>query len=355
MFFSKSKHRIHIEVQPVPGLERSFRETVQGWRGSDCAFSLPLGNERALWLFGDTFIQNNPAKKSRHGTQIINNSIAIQHGDLLEDEQPLSFHWKHGSESFFTNEKLPGFLWPLSAAQVDGKLYVFNVRIIHPHPEKVFGFQLIGNEIIRIENPGETPDHWIQHDFALPWKKEIGTFGSYVYAQDHHLYIYGFQKKRKTWIKHLKLLVARVDLNEHRDIQDMNQWWFFDASTARWSRDIHLMKPVLNHATTELSVSYSPYLNKYIMISHWIRSRGDIIIRFSDTPYGPFSEPRLIYSCPEKKWDRQYFCYAAKAHPELSLREDELIITYMTNSKSLSKCIDDLRIYYPRFLRITLH
>ncbi|MCI0496264.1 hypothetical protein L0Z72_14755, partial [candidate division KSB1 bacterium] len=79
-----------------------------------------------------------------------------------------------------------------------------------------------------------------------------------------------------------------------------------------------------------------------------------ITVRFSDTPFGPFSEPEIVYHCPEIEWSPSYFCYAAKAHPELADRDDELIVSYMTNSKVLHDCFEDLRIYFPGFIKIVL-
>jgi len=51
-------------------------------------------------------------------------------------------------------------------------------------------------------------------------------------------------------------------------------------------------------------------------------------------------------------WDSSYFCYAAKAHPELSRQDDELIVSYVCNANDFWKMAADARIYRPKFLRL---
>jgi len=349
---------IRTTVVPLSEYERAFREGAkQGWWGSDCAFSLPLGNGRVLWLFGDTFVHDHGNFKSRHGSSMINNSIAIQTGNLLKDRQPLTFYWQRkngGHQSFLVDESSPGFLWPLSAAFVQKKIFIFTVRIVHPDPTKTFGFQQTGCEIIRIENPDDTPEQWQMQFRVLPWQQDLGSYCSNFFFENGCLYIYGYLKDSESWFDPLKFVVARVNLRQNSDLLDLKDWEFFDGVTGEWFSDMKKVRAVFNHSTTEFSVTYLPKLNKYILIANFWKYPHSITIRLSDTPVGPFSEPKIIYHCPETEWSRNYFCYAAKAHPELAEGDNDLVITYMTNSKLLQECVDDLRIYYPRFLRIIL-
>ena len=51
---------------------------------------------------------------------------------------------------------------------------------------------------------------------------------------------------------------------------------------------------------------------------------------------------------------RPVFCYAAKAHPELTATRDELLITYAANSWNFWDLFNDARLYWPRFVRVNL-
>ena len=65
-----------------------------------------------------------------------------------------------------------------------------------------------------------------------------------------------------------------------------------------------------------------------------------------------WSAPRIVFRTPEMSWDKSYFCYAAKAHPELSRQEDELLVSYVCNADNFWKMAADARIYRPQFLRL---
>ncbi|HUC83726.1 MAG TPA: hypothetical protein VL970_00930, partial [Candidatus Acidoferrales bacterium] len=56
---------------------------------------------------------------------------------------------------------------------------------------------------------------------------------------------------------------------------------------------------------------------------------------------------------PEAKWGKDVFCYTAKAHPMLSSSGDELLLTYAANSFEFSNVLNDARLYWPRFVRLT--
>ncbi len=348
--------KIKTKIISLPEYEKSFIQNKQGWLGSDCAYSLPLTKNRVLWLFGDTFINNKGTDlKTRQNSDFINNSIAIQTSELVDTNNPLTFFWnnkKDQTQSFFINSAFPGFLWPLSAIIVSNKLYVFTVRVVQSDSTKAFGFEQTGNEIICIENPNDNPDNWKMDIFKLPWQQHQISFVSYLLKSDDYLYIYGYRRDGKNLFKSLKLYIARINLKHTGNLFDISRWEYLEGVTGKWSEDIAGIKPVFSNSNTEFSVSYLSKFNKYVFIGNSYEPPNAISIRFSDTPYGPFTKPEIIYYCPEAKWNPDYFCYAAKAHPELSDGENDLVITYMTNSKKLQECINDMRIYYPRFLRI---
>jgi hypothetical protein len=62
----------------------------------------------------------------------------------------------------------------------------------------------------------------------------------------------------------------------------------------------------------------------------------------------------LVYRCPEMDWAPKVFCYAAKAHPELTKAPDELLITYAANAWNFWDLFSDARLYWPRFVRVKL-
>ncbi|MDW7679098.1 MAG: DUF4185 domain-containing protein [bacterium] len=349
-------HRLSIKIMEMEEFEKPFRENEQGWLGSDCAFSLPLTDERVLWLFGDTFVAASKSKDSlnREQSKIINSSIAIQKKRIITSKGALRFFWnmqKDQPQSFFQNHKLAGFLWPLSAALVNGKIYVFAVRIVQTDIQSAFGFKQIGNEILCIENPDDTPAAWRIRVSYLPFAETGVSFGAYARLYPPYLYLYGYRKETDDWQGPLNLIIARVTMDGSTDVADYKSWEYLNGENMTWSKDAKRLRPVVRHSRSELSVTYLEALKRYVFVANHWKAPHPILIRLSETPFGPFSEPRTIYCCPETEWDPDYFCYAAKAHPQMVTAKNELVISYMVNSKTLHKCVRDMRIYYPRFIK----
>jgi hypothetical protein len=103
---------------------------------------------------------------------------------------------------------------------------------------------------------------------------------------------------------------------------------------------------------SELSVSYQPTLQQYVLVYSEGGLSEDIVIRLSPTPHGPWTTPNRVYRCPEALRDPRLFCYAAKGHPEISMGRGELIITYVVNSRNFDLLLSDADLYRPKFLRI---
>ena len=346
-------NKLRIDVARLPKYEKPFRQKAPFWLGSDGAFSLPLSRGRVLWLFGDTYVMPKTGGARREDADIINNAIGIQHGPLLARKDPFSFHcrWKGARPSaFFTSCAKKGFLWPLSAALNRGALEIFALRVIHGIRTEVFGFRLVGTELIRVSNPQDDPAKWAMRQYDLSWLAHGAFFGSNVYREGRFLYVYGFQNVRG--LKTSGFVLARVDLEKAAGLHDVKHWEFLDGATGLWFRDIGRMRPIFNDANAEMSVIRLPKLGKYVMTGFTWKGGSKITLRIADTPYGPFSAARAVYDCPETKWSRNYFSYAAKAHAEMSPSGDALIMSYMTNSSQIQECFDDMRIYIPQFLRV---
>jgi hypothetical protein len=103
----------------------------------------------------------------------------------------------------------------------------------------------------------------------------------------------------------------------------------------------------------EYSVTYLPSLKQYIAVYSEEGLSKNILLRLSPEPEGPWGKPMTIFQCPEAEWDESIFCYAAKAHADLSQSPDQLIITYIANSVDFDRVTNDVRLYRPRFLQVT--
>ena len=97
---------------------------------------------------------------------------------------------------------------------------------------------------------------------------------------------------------------------------------------------------------------YLPGQERYLAVYSYCGLSDEILARMAWQPEGPWGEPTVLYRCPEVSWNKDYFCYAGKAHPELAGTGNEVVITYAVNSWDLGDHRRDLRLYWPRFVRV---
>jgi hypothetical protein len=160
------------------------------------------------------------------------------------------------------------------------------------------------------------------------------------------IYIHGSSEDWSKGMSGRSMIVARVPYNE---MAEFEQWRFL--SDGNWQASMKGISKLFDGTATEYSVCCQPSIEQYVAVYTENGMSKNILMRFSPTPVGPWSSAYKVYECPEVEWHKTYFCYAAKAHPEISAK-DELIVTYVCNSTDFWKMAADARIYRPRFLRI---
>jgi Domain of unknown function (DUF4185) len=324
---------------------------LNGWTGGDCASTIPLSDSITLWLFGDSWI--GPIKDNRHfNAEMINNSVAIQYGKFGANNN-LNYFFKQIDNKpapIFTLFDKRGFYWLTGGGiKTKNSLYLIASQIVKKENDSsVFGFNSLGNFIFTIDNPFDEPINWKFEVDRIPFFQNTEEtqidFGIPQFIKDGYIYIYGVEFKKKDNNRYM--LLARVP---EEQMLNFNNWEFY--SNGNWGKDYKQADKLCNHFGAEYSVSFQPFLNKYITIYSEMGMSKNIILRTSDRPEGPWSPQEVVYETPEIHWDKDNFCYAARGHVELSEFND-LLISYVCNSTNFWKMAADARIYRPKFIRI---
>jgi hypothetical protein len=339
-------------AEPMPAWEDAFRHADDRWRGADGSYSVPLSASSTLWLFGDTWITPAGAE-GREAGRVIRNSLAIQ---AVETGKPgeIEFFWEEeadGPRAPFVPPQGPGWLWPLSGERVGDSLYVFFGQFVGN--DSRLGFEASGSWLFRIDNPEEDPEGWNMRPSRVPFfehtRKGDQFFGVACMETGGFLYVYGVREDWTRGVTGRSVLVARTPL-ESLEEADFSTWRFFSGDV--WSEDWRRSGALFDGAATEMSVSFLPGGNRFLAVYSYCGLSEEILARLSRRPEGPWGKPVILYRCPETTWSENYFCYAGKAHPELAQGGDEVVITYAVNSWELEDHLKDLRIYWPRFVRM---
>ncbi|MEO7678256.1 MAG: DUF4185 domain-containing protein [Verrucomicrobiota bacterium] len=338
---------IKFTSQAAPELDAQFQNT-NGWIGADGAFSIPLSDDKTLWLFSDTWVGEIREGKRLHPV-LINNSIALQRRGAMPE---LVYPTNQGgrAEALVKPQDGVGHFWLFHAFRGRDGLFLFLHQIKTTDSKSAFGFKTVGVSIGVVSNPDEAPALWKIVQTKLPFteilEKESLLFGSAVMKDGEFVYIYGNSSRSEPGKR--GLVVARVREDE---FMKFDAWRFF--SNGKWVRNFHDATPISPDAPSENSVWYQSSLKKYVTVySQGIG--GKILLRTAAAPTGPWSEAQTIFECPEMKWSPKVFCYAGKAHPEIATRPDEIIVTYAANSHDFMEVLGNARLYWPRFIRVKL-
>lgn len=362
-----------------------------GWNGGDVAGTVPLGDGRTLWLFGDTLHGPIADGKRVAGNVMFNNSVALQarggahtlefvtgrpdakgkptalFPPTLAADADTNKHWEPNEE-----------YWPTGggcAVEVDGKrrLYLGLFRIRKPKQDGgTWGFRRVGNSLGIIDDVDLPPDRWTTRVVALPMaagddvtaKQSVApptalSFGEAFlpYARGDQLgdetgfLIYGVRAPAKGKRELIVAFAPRAEL------ENFARWQYF-AGGERWSPDAADAVALCDDIAPEFSLesldttSPTPF-DGYVLVQNEPLLGPGILVRTAPAPLGPWSRPREVFRPAEPAADKDLFSYAAKGHAALS-PPGELLISYIVSAHDFWRLFREAGLYRPRFIRVPL-
>jgi hypothetical protein len=348
--FAETIFAADLPGHAAPELDSLFQRT-SGWVGADGNYSIPLSTNTTLWLFSDTWV-GAVANGRRSNVVMINNSIALQRGTNRPE-----FFCKTNSAgkpaSFITPQDGRGYFWLFHGTRTPSGLWSFLQQMENTGKGGPFGFRFVGNWLGHVENPDDPPPAWRITQTRVPFDIHGTngglTLGGAVIRDGAYIYIGGVDSRKQTKAKYKEggMILARVPVEK---IGDFPEWRFF--SDGNWLNEFEKTTLIAPGVANEFSLSYLPAKRKYAAVYMAGTMSGKIVVRLAERLEGPWGGAQEVFHCPEKDWPVKVFCYAAKAHPELSPKGDELVITYASNAWDFWDVMRDARIYWPRFVRV---
>jgi hypothetical protein len=338
-------------ARPFEEAEKMFHQDPR-WLGADGAHSTPLDENRIFWTFADTFIATSDAFDRRE-SEMVRNTVAIQRGrDPLTAS--MKFHWRQdtdGSPVSFYPESGESWYWPQASIRLDeGPLITFLSETVNT-PGEGLGFRHIGYAMALVENPDAPVADWKPR---ITTQKENGLgFSRLAALVRDEAYVVALALKGN---QHQGALVRYRAIDLSVGNLDSPQWW--SGADKGWvpAQDLAPEGPeiIMDNAGSESSIHRDVRTKTFIHITTYGFGAADIGIRTAHELTGPWSEPFMIYRPPESDAARP-FVYGAVAHPSLTgSHENDLVITYSTNSFDFFDLITQTELYWPRVIEVSL-
>jgi hypothetical protein len=323
-----------------------FRRT-SGWTSGDGAFSVPLSDGRALWLFGDSHIDDFDPK-----TQTTPCLFQVRNAGLVQDTNGLSnahtlIGAGAGSRTWFKNSTNANeWFWPVCGFQEGKSVYVYLAALEKTPQGGMWGFKAQTHDYFaKLAFPALTPIAYV------PLQNFTGIgFGQGFIKEGEHIYAYGGKRNGIT----SDVYVARFKAsNPERD------WAFWDGKA--WSMNVTNAAPVARGASTSIHICKvkDQFLLTTSAFSVACDQGKEIYMATSKKPNGPFSPLKKIYTVDDIYEGHYPFFYIAVAHPEFINEKNEILVTYSINGYEpcVSACIKGRAIpdhYRPKAIRVPL-
>lgn len=334
-----SKNTTESVVRIDEGFNERFTMSGPGFTGSDATYSVNLPDGRTVWIFGDTFIGTVTPEMTREKTDpmYIRNCFVLQDG-----EQMTTLH--QGRPEEFKSMMIPDevgadstendiWYWPGDAFVKDNVMSVF-VSKFHQADTGMWGFKFLETELVQYS----LPEIKEINKLAIPHtRKDPIHFGHAVYEGSDYLYIYGLGRGKPH--------VARASYDNIA-----TGWEYFDGQS--WSSDPEDSQPMVDVSGSE-QFSVIELKGKYALVTQLGDLSDEVVSLISDTPFGPWTNQTLLFKTPIPIENQKLFTYNALVHPQFTVN-DELLISYNTNSMRLQDHFENAAIYKPRFMRVPI-
>jgi hypothetical protein len=353
VFLFSCSASLHAQEKPAIDCTPAF-PFKDSWWGADAAYSIPLPDGRAVWIFGDTLYGDRRVVEGNE-PRMVRNSIGIStcNDRGWKVDYVIRKNDKGQPLDFFQAQHQNTWYWALDGFLYKNGLWVtlLCMRDAPKSTPTALGFETCGADLAKISGLENDPQRWSVKYFPLVPDGVHAYPSATAVVEGEYAYIFALLETGSR-----PMLLTRIPLGGLDAPAEHLQYL---ARSGVWKRGL---KPadamhVMPHGNTEMTVRYHPSLRRWIAVLNYPKLFSDKIIALTAPQLaGPWSEGKVIYHIPEmqKGWtgyDKDTICYAGKEHPEFR-RPGSVLITYACNTMAVQKLVGHLDIYFPKVVRV---
>lgn len=312
-----------------------------GWYGADGAYSIKLDQQRTLWLFGDTFVSEEPKRKDRIGMDVLLGTTMAISTCSENTGFNIQYYLKKKNGKFVSSFGNNEFLWPQDPFIAKDTLYIPLLIIIAlPENPSPFNFKVGGHKIARIrdfqnDNPNLWPVDYLDWTNALAPGIEALATTSVVY--DQYVYFYPLYRYAAGNVNISGNILARIHIHQ-LDTPAGHFEYLMKGNIWQKNLQPEEVQIVFSAGVSELSVRYHPEKQEWMAVYLSPENKGRQLL-YSTAPSleGPWSAPAPLIEFiaevdPESPlYNQNTFCYAGKEHRQFAQGRN-IVITYVCNS-----------------------
>jgi hypothetical protein len=234
-------------------------------------------------------------------------------------------------------------IWCLHGIALGGKLILWFIKV-HMLAEGSFpvNFGIVGSGMALGDTTHFQFQRIVRNGSSILWEGGEPHFAAAALHDETagFVYLYGaLQDPGGMQNAHL----ARVRPSA---IEDPGAYEYLRSPAPVWGKNPREAAPVFSGMPNELSVSFNAHLGSFLAVHSYLLS-GDIVGRTAPDPWGPWSEPVVLWHVePVRARPLPYppLVYAGKEHPELSREGGRVLyLTYV-----------EFEEYFPHLVEVTL-
>jgi hypothetical protein len=280
---------------------------------------------RVVWIFGEAVARGSLSDVVAVNSYTLSNfDRPYELDEALPDAgPPLSLVPELASDlALGADERLHyemGNLVPVGPTE----LLLFYSPIKRRQPENQLTDEVLGTRVAHVKT--DLKSIWAESEPELLFPASAPSMRSALQGRDGNVYLYGCPQQPSS---QFDCLLARAPIGSATLARSYQY-----RTTGGWSNDLNVAVPVLSDAGPELSVSYNPYLRRYLAV-FFSGLSNQIALQTAERPEGPFT-PLGTVTLPKPSADSASSFRNLVEHPELSRKcGKQLVLTFLNPTGS---------------------